>query len=282
MCTSTDQIGSNDVLNRPLDFTAVDETLWNDKCDYLDLDSCSNLNSNNYNLIALQLNICSLLAHQLELKQLIHTTEKQNSCTDIIFLCETFLSKHTVNMVNIPDFMHVENYRKDKKGGGVSILIRNGISFKHRTDLDVFEEGQTKSIFVEILSKNGRKIVLGSLYRPPNTAIEQFHTHLVDIITKAKMTRGRNKPEMVLGMDHNIDLLKSSHHPQTHSFVEDLSQLDILPMITRLNRTTSHSATLIDNIYVSEQLHRQFESELIMSDISPTHYSDVEANQATK
>ena len=69
-------------------------------------------------------------------------------------------------------------------------------------------------------------------------------------------------------MDHNIDLLKSSHHPQTHSFVEELSWLDILPMITRPSRITSHSATLIDNIYVSEQLHRQFESGLLMTDIS--------------
>ena len=73
---------------------------------------------------------------------------------------------------------------------------------------------------------------------------------------------------MVLGMDHNIDLLKSSHHPQTHSFIEELSRLDILPMITRPSRIASHSATLIDNIYVSEQLHRQFESGLLMSDIS--------------
>ena len=77
MCITTNQAGSNDVLNRPQDFTEVDETLWNDKCDYLDLDSCSNLNPNNYNLIALQLNICSLLAHQHEPKQLIRTTEKK-------------------------------------------------------------------------------------------------------------------------------------------------------------------------------------------------------------
>ena len=171
-------------------------------------------------------------------------------------------------MVNIPDYTHIGNYRKDKKGGGVSILIRNSISFKRRLDLDVFEEGQTESIFVEILSKNGQKIILGSLYWPPNTGIEQFHTHLVDIITKVKKNRGGSKPEMVLGMDHNIDLLKSSHHPQTHSFIEELSRLDILPTITKPSRITSHSATLIDNIYASEQLHRQFESGLLMSDIS--------------
>ena len=72
---------------------------------------------------------------------------------------------------------------------------------------------------------------------------------------------------MVLDMEHNINLLKSSHHPQTHRFIEALSWLDILLTITRPSRITSHSATLIDNIYVSEQLHRQFESGILMSDI---------------
>ena len=44
--------------------------------------------------------------------------------------------------------------------------------------------------------------------------------------------------------------------------------VDILPTITRPSRITSHSATLIDNTYVCEQLHRSFESAILMSDIS--------------
>ena len=103
-------------LNRPLDLDQLDESLWNDKCDYLDLETCINLNPNNYNLLVLQLNIRSLLAHQLELNQ----------------LCETFLSKQTVNMVNVPGFTHIDNYRRHKKEGGISILIREGILFKRR------------------------------------------------------------------------------------------------------------------------------------------------------
>ena len=53
-------------------------------------------------------------------------------------------------MVKIPGFTHVSNYQKYKKGGGVTMLIRNGISYKKRTDLDVFDEGLTESIFVEV------------------------------------------------------------------------------------------------------------------------------------
>ena len=268
MCITTDKDEQKYKLNRPLDLDEVDESLWNDKCDYLDLETCSNLNPNNYNLLVLQLNIRSLLVHQLELNQLKHMTEKKNSWIDLILLCETFLSKQTVNMVNVPGFTHIDNYRKNKKGGGVSILIREGISFKCRQDLEVFEEGQTGSVFIEILNKNGRKIILGSLYRPPNTGIEQFSDHLIDIINRAKRPKGGISPELVLGMDHNIDLLMGKQHAQTHKFIEDLSRLDILPIITRSSRITSHSATLIDNIYVSEQLHRSFESAILMSDIS--------------
>ena len=94
---------------------------------------------------------------------------------------------------------------KNKKGGGVSILIREGISFKHRGDLEVFEEGQTESVFIEILRKNGRRIILGSLYQPLNTGIDQFSKHLIDIINRAKKPKGGISPELVLGMDHNIE-----------------------------------------------------------------------------
>ena len=74
MCITTNKDEQKDKLNRPLDFRPLDEldkSLWNDKCDYLDLETCSNLNPNNYNLLVLQLNIRSLLVHQLELNQLI-------------------------------------------------------------------------------------------------------------------------------------------------------------------------------------------------------------------
>ena len=129
-----DKTGDNptqfDLLERSMDLTNVDETLWNDKCDYINIDTCTDLNPDNYNLLTLQLNIRSLLAHQHDLNQLLHTLENRKSRVDIILLCETFLSKNTVNMVKIPGYIHIGNYRKDRKGGGVSILIRDGIPYK--------------------------------------------------------------------------------------------------------------------------------------------------------
>ena len=42
----------------------------------------------------------------------------------------------------------------------------------------------------------------------------------------------------------------------------------LLPTITRPSRITSHSATLIDNIYVSEELYHNFESVILLNDMS--------------
>ena len=130
----------NDTLNRPLDLNTLDSCLWNDKCDYVDLDHCTNLNINNYNLITMQWNIRSLLAHQYELKQLLRNLEVKRSRVDIVFFCETFLSKKTKKLVHIPGYKLVCNHHPTRKGGGVCILINENTPYKRRQDLDVFVE----------------------------------------------------------------------------------------------------------------------------------------------
>ena len=257
-----------DSLHRFRDLRELDNALWNDKCDYMGIENCANLNPNNYNLIVLQLNIHSLLSHQHDLSQLIRTTEKKNSRIDIILLCKTFLSKNTYNMVKIHGYTHVCNFRKDKKGGGVSILVRDGIAYRRRQDLDVFEEGHTESIFIEVKSRNGKQIIFGSMYKPPNTSNEQFITNIMEIVHKTKSGKGQHSPELVLGMDYNINLLNGKSHKPTQKFIETMDGLLLYPTITRPTRITHNSATLIDNIYVSDSLHRSFESTIIINDMS--------------
>ena len=113
MCKTESMNCNSDELNWPQNLDKLDSTLWNDKCDYIEMEGCSNLNPNNYNLLVLQLNIRSLLAHQQELRQLLCELEKRNSRIDVLLLCETFLSKNTINMVNIPGYTHIGNYRKE-------------------------------------------------------------------------------------------------------------------------------------------------------------------------
>ena len=68
MCFSHEDIKQCDELHRPLNLEHLNPTLWNDKCDYIDLESCTNLNPENYNLLVLQHNIRGLIGNQDELK----------------------------------------------------------------------------------------------------------------------------------------------------------------------------------------------------------------------
>ena len=69
-------------------------------------------------------------------------------------------------------------------------------------------------------------------------------------------------------MDHNMDLLKGLTHHPTQKFIDEIAEVNLLPTITHPSRITTHSATLIDNIYVSEELHHSFDSALLINDMS--------------
>ena len=94
----------------------------------------------------------------------MQTLENWNSRVDIVLLCEMFLSNKTVKLVNIPNYTLISNHRQNSKGGGTAILVRNGINYKARKDLDQFHEKVIESVFIEISAKNGNNIIVGSLY----------------------------------------------------------------------------------------------------------------------
>ena len=74
--------------------------------------------------------------------------------------------------------------------------------------------------------------------------------------------------ELILGMDQNIDLLKSNVHTNTRKFLDLILDSGLWPVITRPTRITQRSATLIDNIYISKNLQHKFDSAIIVDDIS--------------
>ena len=109
-------IKTTDVLENPITIDNLDSALWNDKCDYVDIGDCTNLNPNCYNLIVLQFNIRSLLSNQVALNQLQRDLENRKSKADLILLCETFLSDQTCKLVNMPGYALISNEQKNHKG----------------------------------------------------------------------------------------------------------------------------------------------------------------------
>ena len=59
------------------------------------------------------------------------------------------------------------------------------------------------------------------MYQPPNTDAESFNKRLNTITSKFAVT---NDKEVIIGMDHNLDLLKSSTHKHTQQFIEEMTE----------------------------------------------------------
>ena len=85
--------------------------------------------------------------------------------------------------------------------------------------------------------------------------------------TLEQLNNMKNK-EIILGMDHNINFLKHDVHPKTQEFIEINLDMNLLPVITKPTRVSTTSATLIDNIFVSNRLQHCIESGVIITDIS--------------
>ena len=199
MCFSKKDIRLYDDLARPLELNNVDKSLWSDKCDYMDPSKCTNLNLDNYNFVVLQLNIRSIILHQSELCSILQLLADKNLTIDVLILCETFLSSKINQLVNIPGYSMISNSRTNHKGGGVAILIRDGITYKKHPDLNVMHEKEVESVYAEVRAKNGRTFVLGSLCRAPNTDETKLIQHIEETVNKVNSEK--EKKEVILGMD---------------------------------------------------------------------------------
>ena len=106
---------------------------------------------------------------------------------------------------------------------------------------------------------------MGSLYRPPNTSETEFLNSYSELLYKCKLESNK---EIILGLDHNLDLLKCHIHKSTENFLEINLNNNILQCITRPTCIIKTIATLIDNIFVSNKLHTNIECGTIITDMS--------------
>ena len=118
--------------------------------------------------------------------------------------------------------------------------------------------------FIE-LKGSSYNTIIGLLYRPPNTDVEKFLVEYND--TLESISSEKNK-EVILGMDHNLDLLKQTSHKMTQTFIEYTLDHALLPVIMKPTRISRTSATLIDNIIISDKLQLNYTSNILVSNLS--------------
>ena len=79
----------------------------------------------------------------------------------------------------------------------------------------------------------------------------------------------KEKPKgIIIGLDHNLDFLKADKHQATNNFVQSNLDFGLIPTVTRPTRITNTSATLIDNIIVSQNLCGAYTSNILINDTS--------------
>ena len=228
-------------------------------CNYEELKNHCTRRANDFTII--QHNIRGISSKIGDVKYLINNTYA-TGIPDCILLCETWLGPHSPS-VKIAGYNFVHTDHVGKKGGGVGILIANRTKYKERKDIKL-DSQECESCFVEVQTKN-KPIIVGSICRPPNSNINMFVVEMERLLKKIKLEKNKH---IIIGLDHNLDLLKSLVHKPTNLFTEMLLDNGMIPTITKPTRISKTTATLIDNILVSEDLQETFQSGILIGNSS--------------
>ena len=213
-------------------------------------------------LVVLQLNIRGVGSKRTDLIDLIDTSV-QGRQPDVLLLSETWLTPFSPKIC-IPGYELFHQDRTDKRGGGVAILISKKLRCSVRNDLSS-KLKESECITVDIVLKNGTHCLVSSMYRPPNSDIPTFLASYNSLICAMKKERPKG---IIVGLDHNLDFLKSSKHCTTNDFIQNNLDFGLIPTITRPTRITKNSATLIDNIIVSQNFCGAYVSSVLVRDTS--------------
>ena len=86
----------------------------------------------------------------------------------VIAINETYLRDNESGPhCSLDGYVFVSNCRKNHKGGGVGIYVKDTLNFKLREDLTIMDEKIFESLFIEIKCAN-KTVVYGTIYRSPN------------------------------------------------------------------------------------------------------------------
>ena len=165
----------------------------------------------------------------------------------VIGLTETWFDTGKAATCTLNGYHSEHSHRVGKTGGGASLFLKPGISYKTRKDLCMVED-YIETVFVEISNSclvTDKNIVVGVVYRPPDSNRDSFLTKMKVILQKLDAS---SKQCRIMG-DFNLNILNTDKDPKTAEFVDLMFSYAMLPLINKPTRSTTHSNTCIDNIF---------------------------------
>lgn len=123
------------------------------------------------------------------------------STVSVICVSETWTTPTDQADYHIAGYCFIAKSRTHKPGGGVG-------TYKVRADLNFSSTDFVESVFVELVTLG---IVIGCVYKPPDTNIDSFTSAFDDLLC----TLDNQKKTSYIAGDFNIDLLKYESHAPT-------------------------------------------------------------------
>ena len=159
--------------------------------------------------------------------------------------------------------------RKDRNcnGGGLVVYIAEYLNFNRLDEINHVIPSH-EEIWFELIPPKSKKLLVGSIYRPPSSDISAFLSNLEE----NHFTNAHE--EIILLGDFNIDVSKKSQ-PATKNLMIISKALNLKQIITGSTRITQSSRTLIDLFFTSRP-------ELYSSEVIPIGFSDHCAISATR
>ena len=122
-----------------------------------------------------------------------------NCDLSVIGFSGTWLNSSNIDTYGIDGYSHVGITRESGKEGGVSLFISDDIVYCELSEFNMCE--YIKCIFIE-MNYRAHKMIVGVVYRPPNSNIAHFNNAIHGILEKVA-----NRPCYIMG-DFNLNLLK--------------------------------------------------------------------------
>ena len=186
----------NEDLNLPLFDSDPDIQFYNNQCNN-SLYSCNYYLEDSFNKRVADLNIspgCLSMIHTN-----IRSTAKHMNKFDlylnnlkhefpIIALSETWLNENNCDRYGMNGYNAEHNCRPNRGGGGVSLYIKDCIEYTLRDEL-CFQNETLETLFIEINKEQFNKqqdIIIGVIYRPPDTDINEFNDCIMQCLTQIK------------------------------------------------------------------------------------------------
>jgi len=200
------------------------------------VDMCRGPSEQNFSI--LHINIRSFNRNSDELNVFI---DRLGVKPDILVLTETWFSSNYTDDLCGYGAYHV--YRENKRGGGVSIYVRNSIKCTLLPDHSYV--GDNFEICSCAISVGERRLVVHGIYRPPDRDIRSFSDELSVLLSIAQRT-----DDVFLVGDLNIDLANPGDSES--EFIHMCQASSFIPLISLPTHITPRRLSCLDHFWYNQ------------------------------